>query len=66
MTSGLKVVNFQGSNNWINFILKQPLIDYPGTAFQYNSGNSHLLSAIINKVSGLPTAVFAEKNLFNH
>lgn len=64
MTSGLKVVNFQGSNKWINYILKQPLIDYPGTAFQYNSGNPHLLSAIINKVSGLPTAVFAEKNLF--
>ena len=64
MTSGLQVGNFQGSKNWVQFILEQPLIHEPGSTFQYNSGDSHLLSAIIQKVTGIPTASFAEKYLF--
>ena len=64
MTSGLQVGNFQGSKNWVKFILEQPIIHKPGSTFQYNSGDSHLLSAIIQKISGIPTALFAEKYLF--
>lgn len=64
MTSGFDTGNFQVSNHWIDFILNQPLIANPGSTFQYNSGDSHLLSSIITKVSGLPTAVFAENYLF--
>lgn len=64
MTSGLKAGNFQGSKNWVKFILGQPIIHKPGSTFQYNSGESHLLSAIIQKISGIPTASFAEKYLF--
>jgi len=64
MTSGLQVGNFQGSKNWVKFILGQPIIHKPGSTFQYNSGDSHLLSAIIQKISGIPTASFAEKYLF--
>lgn len=64
MTSGLKVSNFQGSKNWVKCILEQPSLHKPGSTFQYNSGDSHLLSAIINKVSAVPTATFAEKHLF--
>ncbi len=65
MTSGLKAGNFQGSKNWVKFILEQPIIHVPGSTFQYNSGDSHLLSAIIEKISGIPTASFAEKYLFS-
>ncbi|MEO4054770.1 serine hydrolase [Solibacillus sp. CAU 1738] len=64
MTSGLKVGKYQGSKNWVKFILGQPIIHKPGSTFQYNSGDSHLLSAIIQKVSGMSTASFAEKYLF--
>ncbi|MFO1446097.1 serine hydrolase [Bacillus sp. Bva_UNVM-123] len=64
MTSGLKVVNFQASKNWVTSILNQPVINEPGSTFEYNSGNSHLLSAIIQKVSGETTASFAVENLF--
>jgi CubicO group peptidase (beta-lactamase class C family) len=64
MTSGLKVTNFQASKNWVKCILEQPIVYKPGSIFQYNSGDSHLLSAIIKSVSGMPTAIFAEKNLF--
>lgn len=64
MTSGLQVGNFQGSKNWVKFILEQPIIHKPGSTFQYNSGDSHLLSAIIQRVSGISTASFAENYLF--
>ena len=64
MTSGLKVMNFQGSKNWVKTILEQPIVHSPGSTFQYNSGDSHLLSAIIKKGSGMSTAAFAEKYLF--
>lgn len=64
MTSGMQVVNFQGAKNWVNNILEQPVLHEPGSTFQYNSGDSHLLSAIINKVSGIPTAAFADQYLF--
>ena len=65
MTSGLQVGNFQGSKNWVKFILDQPMIHKPGSTFQYHNGNSHLLSAIIRKISGTSTASFAEKYLFH-
>ncbi|GAB0167829.1 serine hydrolase [Lysinibacillus sp. CTST325] len=65
MTSGLQVGKFQSSKNWVKFILEQPVIYRPGSTFEYNSGNSHLLSAIILKVSGGSTASFAEEFLFH-
>ncbi|WP_102272072.1 serine hydrolase domain-containing protein [Cytobacillus massiliigabonensis] len=64
MTSGLQAGNFQGSKNWVTFILEQPIKYKPGSTFQYHSGDSHLLSAIIQKISGIPSASFAEKYLF--
>ena len=36
----------------------------PGTRFNYNSGNSHLLSTIIQQQSGMSTLDFAQKHLF--
>ncbi|WP_113927893.1 serine hydrolase [Bacillus sp. P14.5] len=64
MTSGLNVFELEGSKNWVDTILRQPLLHEPGTTFQYSSGDSHLLSAIVQKVSGMPVAFFAEEVLF--
>jgi CubicO group peptidase (beta-lactamase class C family) len=36
----------------------------PGTTFAYNSGTSHLVSAVTTVLTGLPAATFAEKRLF--
>lgn len=38
--------------NWVHHILEQPLVFEPGTHFQYNSGASYLLSAIIQRLTG--------------
>jgi CubicO group peptidase (beta-lactamase class C family) len=52
------------SPNWVQFILSRPLTEKPGMRMVYNSGCSHLLSAILQKVTGMTTAAYAEKNLF--
>ncbi len=52
------------SKDIIGFILGREMEANPGERMNYNSGCSHLLSAIIQKVSGLKTAEFAERFLF--
>jgi CubicO group peptidase (beta-lactamase class C family) len=49
----------------VKFILDKPMDTVPGTAWNYNSGAPHLLSAIISKVSGKSTLEFAKENLFD-
>jgi CubicO group peptidase (beta-lactamase class C family) len=72
MSSGLKW-NENGLNSMYTFfvskkivkrVLKLSLIDEPGSTFNYNTGLTHLLSAIITKASGMSTLEFAEKYLF--
>ena len=52
------------SPDWQQFILDQPMAQPPGTAFEYNSGNSHLLSAIINRLTGGRALLYARAQLF--
>ncbi|QDS34235.1 serine hydrolase domain-containing protein [Brevibacillus brevis] len=52
------------SSDWVRFVLERPLIDQPGEKMNYNSGCSHLLSAILQKASGMSTYDFAKKHLF--
>lgn len=73
MTSGIRWQEFGGLNSfpamtktpdWINHVLKQPLSEPPGLKMTYNSGVSQLLSAILSRAAGMPTARFAELSLF--
>lgn len=52
------------SSNWVEFVLNRPMDYSPGTHWVYNTGGSHLLSAIINQTTGVSTQAFAETNLF--
>jgi len=54
------------SEDWVKFVLSQPLVDPPGTRMVYNSGCSQLLAAILRQASGQSVAAFAEKQLFRH
>ncbi|WP_020576193.1 serine hydrolase domain-containing protein [Actinopolymorpha alba] len=40
-------------NDWVRSVLAQPVEYEPGTRFVYNSGASYLLSAIVQRVTGL-------------
>jgi CubicO group peptidase (beta-lactamase class C family) len=50
--------------NWVDFILDRPMSNSPGEVFYYNSGNAHLLSAIITKLSGMTALEYAQAKLF--
>ncbi|CCE07995.1 putative Beta-lactamase [Bradyrhizobium sp. STM 3843] len=52
------------SPDWVQYILDQPMAHSPGEAFYYNSGNSHLLSAIVTKLTGRSAEQFAVERLF--
>ena len=54
------------SADWTKFMLDLPMAEAPGTRFEYCNGASFLLSAIIQKATGIKTLEFAEKHLFSH
>lgn len=52
------------SPDWVQYILDRAMAADPGSAFYYNSGNSHLLSAILTKVTGRSALDYAREKLF--
>ena len=52
------------SPDWVGFILDRPMAEAPGLAFNYNSGNSHLVSAILTRKTGSSTLAYAKQKLF--
>jgi CubicO group peptidase (beta-lactamase class C family) len=63
-TSGENYGQWVKSANWVRYALRQPIVSEPGTAMQYSTGSSHLLSAILTRVSGTNTWQFAQDALF--
>ncbi len=53
------------SGNWIDFILSRDLIEVPGTAFNYNSGNHHLVSKIVQETTRQNMLDFGKARLFD-
>ncbi len=51
------------SNDWLKTTIEFPLTSNPGEKMRYNTFQTHLLSAIINKVSNQSTLEFAHKFL---
>ncbi|MHA1984533.1 MAG: serine hydrolase domain-containing protein [Candidatus Hodarchaeales archaeon] len=52
------------SIDYTQYVLDQPMVLDPGTGWDYSNGNSHLLSAIIQKVTRMTTLEFGQKFLF--
>lgn len=77
MTSGLEwsealsgdgpALSFQEmerSAHWVRYILDRPMADAPGQRFDYNSGNAHVLSAVLSRVTGRSALDYAKTRLF--
>jgi CubicO group peptidase (beta-lactamase class C family) len=71
MTSGLAWIEnnqtyagLSRSPDWVDFVMDKPMLDKPGTRFNYNSGCAHLLSAIVQLKTGRNTRAFAQDTLF--
>ena len=58
------MLQMERSRDWVGFILDRPMAQPPGQSFNYDSGNSHLLSAILTKKTGMGTADYARQKLF--
>ncbi len=53
------------SPDWITYVLSLPMKAKPGTEFNYCTGCSHIVSAIIQRVTKMSTRAFGEKVLLN-
>jgi CubicO group peptidase (beta-lactamase class C family) len=54
----------QESDDWVQFLLDRPVTSPPGTKWEYCSGCSHLLTAIIHETTDTNPRDFAEQTLF--
>ncbi|QBJ88475.1 class C beta-lactamase-related serine hydrolase [Chryseobacterium gleum] len=52
------------SGDPVKFVLDLPFEEYPGTVFNYNSGESHLFGAALAKIVKTNLKQFATENLF--
>ncbi|NIS81569.1 MAG: serine hydrolase, partial [Anaerolineales bacterium] len=68
MTSGLDCEKFEDrisqSDDWVQIILDLPMEDEPGTVFGECNANTHLLSAILQQVTGVNAFAYAQTALF--
>jgi CubicO group peptidase (beta-lactamase class C family) len=53
------------SPDWVAYMLDKPMVAQPGTGFNYCSGCSHVLSAIVQQTTGMNTGDFAAQYLFS-
>lgn len=53
------------SDNWVDYVLNRPAVSRPGATFNYFTGNTHLLSAIIEQTTGKTTLEYGRENLFS-
>ncbi len=52
------------ADNWVDFVLDRELTHAPGEHFNYNTGSTHLLSAVISRATGTSGDAFAREHLF--
>lgn len=62
--NGPEMLEIWKSSNWIAAILDKPLVHPPGERFHYCTCSTHLLSAILTKVTQVPLAYYASRKLF--
>jgi hypothetical protein len=59
-------LEMERSPDWVKFVLDKPMSSAPGDGFNYNSGNPHVLSAILTKLTGISTLEYAKAKLFGN
>jgi CubicO group peptidase (beta-lactamase class C family) len=70
MTSGLDWTEdstesqVQKASNWVQAILGRSLVSAPGTTYNYSTGDTHVVSAVLQKATRMSTCQFAHQYLF--
>ncbi len=62
-TSGSNYGAWVASRNWVRYAITRPMVSEPGTARDYSTGNTHLLSAILTQATGQSTLAFGRERL---
>lgn len=52
------------SENWVADILRLPMSSEPGARFNYSTGVSHVLSAVLTEATGMSVCEYAHRYLF--
>lgn len=60
-TSGRNYGPWVRSRDWVSFALTRPFIGEPGGAMLYSTGSSHVMSALLTRVSGKSTWALANE-----
>jgi CubicO group peptidase (beta-lactamase class C family) len=58
-TSGVNYGRWIANSNWVRAALAQPFVDEPGGTMLYSTGSTHLLSAILTRLTGRSTLELA-------
>lgn len=53
------------SDDWVEYKLDRQMTGLPGIDRNYSTGNTHLLSVILTRATGMSTRAFANRYLFN-
>ena len=70
MTSGLNWTedqteySIENKADWVKAIVNRSLWYTPGTEFNYSTGNTHVLSAVLEDATGMSTCEYAQAKLF--
>jgi len=57
-------MQLEARDDWIQFVLDQPMDAAPGKKWVYSSGGSHLMSGILKAATGLYADAYTEAHLF--
>ena len=60
-TSGRNYGRWVRSGDWVSFALTRPFVGEPGGAMLYSTGSSHVMSALLTRVSGKSTWALANE-----
>lgn len=52
------------TRDWVHYVLDKPMATEPGSQYNYCSGCSHIISAIIQETTGMSTLEYAQSRLF--
>jgi CubicO group peptidase (beta-lactamase class C family) len=61
---GSSTAEMTSSPNWVDYVLDRPLAHAPGTHFNYSTGDTQVLSRVLQAATGLTALEYADLYLF--
>ncbi len=62
--NGISFFEMNQAENWVEYVLAKPLLYTPGTVFNYTTGGTHLLAAVLEQAVGGDLMEYAKEHLF--